>query len=94
MKRGLARWMLVALALWAVWVVLITVPVVDRTAGRLTEVVLEPWLALCRAVTPEAWQTRGNAPLGLLWLLAGMLAGSMVLAAACLGGTGLVRRCR
>ena len=92
MTRGLAGWMLLALALWAVWIVLITVPAVDRTAGRLTEVVLEPWLALCRSVTPEAWQTRGNVPLGLLWLLAGMLVGSMVLAAAGLVVATLLRR--
>ena len=91
MTRGLARWMLLALALWAVWIVLITVPVVDRTAGRLTEVVLEPWLALCRRVTPEAWQTQGNVPLGLLWLLAGMLVGSAALAALGMGVSVLAR---
>ena len=85
MRRFLARWVCVALGVWAAWIVLITLPVLDRSVGRMTEVVLGPWLALCRSITPEAWQTQGNIPLGLVWLLAGMLVVSMVLAAAGLG---------
>jgi hypothetical protein len=32
---------------------------------------MTPWLAFCQNVAPEAWQTRGNILLGLMWLISG-----------------------
>ena len=40
----------------------------ERAFMGVAEPMLNPWLGFCRAVTPEAWQTRGNILLGLGWL--------------------------
>ena len=39
---------------------------------------LERWFDLCRYVTPEEWQTFGNAPLAMLWVFSGVAALSIV----------------
>ena len=46
----------------------------ERQTVEVTEVLLAPWLALCAYVTPQDWQVRGNALLGLAWLLSGLAA--------------------
>lgn len=37
------------------------------------EPLLRPWGALCRAITPDSWQTMGNILLGLAWMGSGIL---------------------
>jgi len=43
------------------------------------ELTLQPWFGFCQWITPEAWQTRGNVLLGLLWLATGITVYGVVL---------------
>ncbi len=45
------------------------------------EPLLRPWGALCRAITPDSWQTMGNILLGLAWMGSGILVYSALLGA-------------
>ena len=59
----------------------------ERTSMNMVEVLLKPWMATCRAVTPIAWQVRGNILLAMLWLFSGVVVYSMLASAvviACL----------
>ena len=45
----------------------------ERAFTDVIEVVMQPWFAFCRLVTPAKWQTLGNIPLGLSWMISGVL---------------------
>lgn len=66
----------------------------DRVSTDIADVVMEPWFGLCEAVTPEAWQTQGNIPLGLIWLISGVLVYSMVIGLSCVGFLVIIERLR
>lgn len=51
-------------------------------AQRATFTLLEPWRALCRLVTPEAWQTPGNILLAVFSAFFGIAVYSIVSGAA------------
>ena len=76
MKRLLSQWVLItsALCLLALTALLLLAP---TFLGAL-ESMLNPWLGFCRIVTPDAWQVRGNIPLGLGWLFSGVVIYSML----------------
>ena len=69
---------LVLASLAAAWAGVVLLGVGFST--RAVERALEPWFALCRWMTPEAWQTRGNVMLGALWLVSGVTAYGLLLA--------------
>ena len=79
MKRRLTQWALItsALCLLALTALFLFVP----TFLEVVEPMLNPWLGFCRAVTPEAWQTKGNILLGLGWLFSGVVVYSMLVGA-------------
>ena len=76
MKRRLTQWALItsALCLLALTALFLFAP----TFLEVVEPMLNPWLGFCRAVTPEAWQTKGNILLGLGWLFSGVVVYSML----------------
>ena len=76
MKQRLTQWALVTSALCLLS--LIALLLFDRAFLGVTEPMLNPWLGFCRAVTPEAWQVRGNILLGLGWLFSGVVIYSML----------------
>ena len=45
------------------------------------EPLLRPWIFLCRAITPDSWQTMGNILLGLARMGSGILVYSALLGA-------------
>ena len=57
----------------------------ERTSMEIAEALLAPWFAICRALTPLAWQVRGNILLGLMWLSCGIIVYSMMISAAAVG---------
>jgi len=79
MKQRLTQWALVTSALCLLS--LIALLLFDRAFLGVTEPMLNPWLGFCRAVTPEAWQTKGNILLGLGWLFSGVVIYSMLIGA-------------
>ena len=60
----------------------------------VTESVFVPWLKLCAAVTPEAWQVQGNILLGLGWLVSGVVVYSLIVGALVAAVLAAVRRSR
>ena len=92
MKRLLTQWALVsnALCLLALTSLLLFAP----TFLEVVEPMLNPWLGFCRAVTPEAWQVRGNIPLGLGWLFSGVVIYSMLTGALFVGTVSGVQKLR
>ena len=79
MKRRLTQWTLITSTLCLLLV--LAVLLFDRTFIGLAEPILKPWFGFCRAVTPEAWQVRGNILLGLGWLFSGLEIYSMLIGA-------------
>ena len=79
MKRFILRWITLGLGLFLFFVLLLQVS--EPVATSVIEPVMKPWLSICAAVTPEAWQTEGNIILGLVWLVSGALVYSMILSA-------------
>ena len=49
----------------------------DEVAGTVAVSLLEPWFAVCKAWTPRNWQTQGNIPLGLTFIISGVAVYSM-----------------
>ncbi len=85
MKRLLTQWALVSTVLCLL--VLTSLLLFAPTFLEVVEPMLNVWLGFCRAVTPGAWQVRGNIPLGLGWLFSGvviypMLAGAIFVVSA------------
>ncbi|MDP6903741.1 MAG: hypothetical protein QF406_04785 [Verrucomicrobiota bacterium] len=76
MKRRLIQWVLItsALCLLALATLLLFAP---TFLGAL-DPMLNVWLGFCRIVTPDAWEVRGNIPLGLGWLFSGVVIYSML----------------
>jgi len=58
MKRHFARSGFIAAGVCVVWLALFLVW--DRAATWVTSTLLEPWIVLCRLVTPSDWQSLGN----------------------------------
>ena len=50
----------------------------DRIFIEFAEPSLKPWFWVCRIVTPDVWEVRGNALLGLGWLFSGVVIYSML----------------
>ena len=53
----------------------------DEAAMTIVEPLMNPWLAICRALTPIGWQTLGNIPLAMMWLVSGLFVYSMIIGA-------------
>ena len=53
----------------------------DEAAMTIVEPLMNPWLAICRALTPIGWQTLGNIPLAMMWLFSGLFVYSMIIGA-------------
>lgn len=92
MKKRLAQWVLCSGVVSTLSLAALMVS--QRTGTDVAEVVLNPWFALCDAVTPDAWQTRGNILLGLAWLISGVVAWGAVIGALCVAGPAVGDRLR
>ena len=75
----IGRWLLWAGSLFVLF--LLFALLFERAFVDLVEVVMQPWFAFCRFVTPEAWQTLGNIPIGLFWMISGVLVCAFLLGA-------------
>ena len=75
----IGRWLLWAGSLSVLF--LLFALLFERAFVDLVEVVMQPWFAFCRFVTPEAWQTLGNIPIGLSWMISGVLVCAFLLGA-------------
>ena len=71
MKRLFSRWILVS-GILSVGFLLFAL-LFERAFVDLIELVMQPWFAFSQFVTPEEWQTLGNIPLGLSWMISGVL---------------------
>jgi len=67
----IGRWLLWAGSLSVLF--LLVAFLFEQAFVDLIEVVMQPWFAFCRFVSPEEWQTLGNIPLGLSWMISGVL---------------------
>lgn len=70
MKRRFIQWGLCS-GIIAV-VSLLGLLLFDRVVISIFEPLLRPWFLLCRAVTPDAWEVRGNILLGMMWMISGI----------------------
>ena len=66
----------------------------ERASMEIAEVLLTPWFAICRAVTPLAWQVRGNILLAMMWLFSGVVVYSMLISCVFLGCLALFQKRR
>jgi hypothetical protein len=66
----------------------------EKQFVSLSIVVLEPWFILCTALTPEAWQTKGNILLGLSWMFSGVIVYAGLLGAVCVAFLSMVEKLR
>ena len=55
---------------------------------------LTPWFAICKAMTPLSWQTWGNIPLFLMWLVSGIAVYSVLIGACLATGSRFLTRSR
>lgn len=78
-KRRFIQWALSS-ALAAI-VSLVGLVVNGERLFPVFEPLLDPWIVLCRAITPDSWQTMGNIPLALAWIGSGIVVYSGVLGA-------------
>jgi hypothetical protein len=77
MKRFASQWLIcsgVVLTLLLVIALLFS-----REFMTLADDALRPWMKVCQMVTPAGWQVRGNILLGLLWIISGLAAYSILL---------------
>ena len=79
----IGRWVLWAGSLSVLF--LLVALLFERAFVDLIEVAMQPWLAFCRFVSPEEWQTLGNIPLGLSWMISGVLFYASLLGATAVG---------
>jgi hypothetical protein len=61
---------------------LIFLVTLGRTATRAADALLAPWFSVCAAVTPDAWEAKGNIILGLVWMVSGLVAYCILISAA------------
>lgn len=71
MKRRFIQWALCSGISAAVS--LVGLAINGEVVGSILLPLLRPWFYLCRAITPDSWQTMGNILLGLAWLGSGIL---------------------
>ena len=64
----------------------------DEAAMTIVEPLMNPWLAICRALTPIGWQTLGNIPLGMMWLFSGLFVYSMITGAVAIFLSGITKK--
>ena len=64
----------------------------DEAAMTIVEPLMNPWLAICRALTPIGWQTLGNIPLGMMWLFSGLFVYSMIIGAVAILLSGITKK--
>jgi len=79
----IGRWLLWAGSLSILF--LLVALLFEQAFVDMTEVVMQPWFAFCRLITPDAWQTQGNIPLGLSWMISGVLFYASLLSATAVG---------
>ena len=79
----IGRWLLWAGSLSVLF--LLVALLFEQAFVDLIEVVMQPWLAFCRFVSPEEWQTLGNIPLGLSWMISGVFFYASLLGATAVG---------
>ena len=79
----IGRWVLWAGSLSVLF--LLVALLFERAFVDLIEVAMQPWFAFCRFVSPEEWQTLGNIPLGLSWMISGVLFYASLLGATAVG---------
>lgn len=59
----------------------------EKHSFEAAEILLAPWFAICRALTPPSWiAERGNIFLAMMWLFSGFFAYSMVISACLVSG--------
>ena len=90
MMQHLGRW--ISSTFFILSVSLLGVVMFDEQAGPIVFSCLQPWLAICVAITPDAWQTQRNIPLGLIFLFSGMTVYSILGGFACVMIWAAVRR--
>ena len=64
----------------------------DEAAMTIVEPLMNPWLAICRALTPIGWQTLGNIPLGMMWLFSGLFMYSLIIGAVAIFLLGITKK--
>ena len=64
----------------------------DEAAMTIVEPLMNPWLAICRALTPIGWQTLGNIPLGMMWFFSGLFVYSMIIGAVAIFLLGITKK--
>ena len=80
MKRRLSQWMLFT-GVVSLSSLLATI-LFERDATEVADTLLAPWFAICHAITPIAWQVRGNILLGMMWFVSGVIVYSMLIGIA------------
>jgi hypothetical protein len=86
-SRFLATFNAMCLVLGAACIVL-----VESRHDQAVAWLYKPVFEVCRAITPQAWQTLGNIPLGLTWFLIGTIVYGMIGAIAVASGARFVAR--
>lgn len=61
---------------------LIAMLVMGRPATDAAEALLDPWFVVCSAITPDSWETQGNIIMGLIWVVSGAVAYSILISTA------------
>jgi len=64
----------------------------NEVAMFFMEPLMDPWLQICKSITPIEWWTLGNIPLALLILLSGLFVYSMAISAVVIFISGLSKK--
>jgi len=64
----------------------------NEVAMFFMEPLMDPWLQICKYITPIEWWTLGNIPLALLILLSGLFVYSMAISAVVIFISGLSKK--
>ena len=80
MNRRLSQWGLFSGIVCVSW--LAGALLLEQVGTFVAAKLLWPSFAVCQAVTPSAWQAKGNILLGLMWLVSGVVVHSMLIGAA------------
>ena len=92
MKRRLSECLVIAGIIF--FTLLAVMVLFERSATSIAYTALEPWFAICGAITPMSWQVTGNVLLVLTWIVSGVAAYSLVLAALIVIGLAVADRIR
>jgi len=64
----------------------------NEVAIFFMEPLMDPWLQICKSITPIEWWTLGNIPLALLVLFSGLFLYSMAISAVAIFISGLSKK--